>query len=152
MSGTLLTFFPFFLSEYGMLGKKVLVVLTNLSQIMVEKLGNPFHTNVAVSASRLQSSSRGCTPAWSTELVFRVPYGTGNCTGTWDWASAWRNKSRARITPRSPPRKKKCHLHNPSPPRSRIARTILGHELDTTYGDPKMHNYGTVEDRGNISA
>ena len=90
-------FSEFVLSEDGMIGNEDPSVLSNLSQLMAEKLRNQFHTYVVGSTVGSQSRSRGRAPAWSTDLSLPVSYGIGIRTGPRDWASAWHNKLRAVI-------------------------------------------------------
>ena len=57
---------------------------------------NPFQTYMVGSKSGSKSWLQGRTPAWSTELAFQAPCGTGNQNRTQDWALDYHNKLRTR--------------------------------------------------------
>ena len=74
-------FSPLFSSVDGMLRKDPLVVLTNLIELMVEKLRDPFHTYVYGSTPGSQSRSQRCITTLSAYLSSLIPCGTKNQTG-----------------------------------------------------------------------
>ena len=96
-----MAFSLFSISVDGMLGKEDLVIPSNLSQLIAENLGKPFHTYVDESTYGSKLWLRGSTAARSTDIPFPVPCGTGIRIGIQDWASDWSNKLCARIISRA---------------------------------------------------
>ena len=58
---------------------------------------NQLHISMVGSTDISQSQLQGCTPALSVDLAPPIPCRNGIRTGYRDWASVWRNKSRAII-------------------------------------------------------